>query len=89
LEKYYIEKFFEDITEMVEIRTNEGNNKSILYTKLPLMKFLSKETRKDFNKCVNRDNETSKKNFLMSYIEYFFKEIKYYKKYRNKWSFFF
>ena len=89
LEKYYIEKFFEDITEMVEIRTNEGNNKFILYTKLPSMKFLSKETQKDFNKSVNRDNETSKKNDLMRYIEYFFKEIKYFKKYRNKWNFFF
>jgi len=88
LEKYYIEKFFEDITEMIEIRTNEGNNKFILYTKLPCMKFLSKETQKDFNKTVNRDNETSKKNDLMRYIEYFFKEIKHYKKYRNKWSFF-
>ena len=88
LEKYYIEKFFEDITEMIEIRTSEGNNKFILYTKLPSMKFLSKETQKDFNKSVNRDNETSKKNDLMRYIEYFFKEIKYYKKYRNKWSFF-
>ena len=89
LEKYYIEKFFEDITEMIEVRTKEGNNKFILYTKLPSMKFLSKETQKDFNKSVNRDNETSKKNDLMKYVEYFIKEIKYYKKFRNKWSFFF
>ena len=89
LEKYYIEKFFEDITSSVEVRENDGTNKSIIYTKLPVMKFLSKETRKEFKKNVNRDNETCKKNDLMRYIEYFFKEIKYYEKYHNKWDLFF
>jgi hypothetical protein len=61
LEKYYIQKFFEDITKIIEIRTDERINKQIIYTKLPIMKFLSKETKKQFQKNANRDNETTKK----------------------------
>jgi len=87
LEKYYIQKFFEDITKIIEIRTDEGINKQIIYTKLPIMKFLSKETRKQFHKNANRDNETTKKNDLMKYIEYFIKEIKYFKKNYYKWDY--
>ena len=89
LEKYYIEKFFEDITSKVEICTNEGINKFVIYTKLPVMQFLSKETKIDFKENVNRDNETTKKYDLIRYIQYFLKEIKYYKKYHNKWDFWF
>ena len=87
LEKYYIEKLFEDITRILEIRTNEGICKTIIYTKLPLMKFLSKESKIEFNQNVNRDNETSKKYDLIRHIDYFLKEINYYKKYKNKWNF--
>ena len=86
IEKYFIEKFFETITSTVEIRTNEGINKTIIYTRLPIMQLLSQSTRLEFYKNVNRDNETSKKNDLMKYIEYFIKEIKYYRKYNNKWD---
>ena len=86
IEKYFIEKFFEKITSTVEIRTNEGINKTIIYTRLPIMQLLSQSTRLEFYKNVNRDNETSKKNDLMKYIEYFIKEIKYYRKYNNKWD---
>ena len=86
IEKYFIEKFFEKVTSTVEIRTNEGINKTIIYTRLPIMQLLSQSTRLEFYKNVNRDNETSKKNDLMKYIEYFIKEIKYYRKYNNKWD---
>ena len=86
IEKYFIEKFFEKITSTVEIRTNEGISKTIIYTRLPIMRLLSQSTRLEFYKNVNRDNETSKKNDLMKYIEYFIKEIKYYRKYNNKWD---
>ena len=86
LEKYYIEKFFENITTTVEVRTNEGINKTVIFTRLPAMQLLSKSTKIEFKKNVNRDNETSKKNDLIKYIEYFIKEIKYYKKYNNKWD---
>jgi len=89
LEKYYIQKFFEDITKIIEIRTDEGINKQIIYTKLPIMKFLSKETKKQFQKSANRDNETTKKNDLMKYIEYFIKEINYFKKNYYKWDYVF
>ena len=86
LEKYYIEKFFENITTTVEVRTNKGINKTVIFTRLPAMQLLSKGTKIEFKRSVNRDNETSKKNDLMKYIEYFIKEIKYYKKYNNKWD---
>ena len=81
-EMYYIEKFFEDITRNVEIRTNEGI-KSVIYTKLPLMQYLSKETKIEFNENINRDSELSKKYDILRYLEYFIKEIKYYKKKQN------
>ena len=87
LEKYYIEKFFEKITTTVEIRTNLNEiNKTVIYTHLPTMKFLSNGTKIEFVKNVNRDNEINKKNDLMRYIEYFIKEINYYKKYHKKWD---
>ena len=86
VEKYYIEKLFEEITRTVEIRTNDGINRLIIYTKLPIMKFLSKETKIEFNENVNRDNETTKKYDLMRYVEYFIKEIRYFKKYQNRWN---
>ena len=53
------------------------------------MQFLSKETKIDFQDNLKRDNETSKKYGLIRYIEYFQKEIIYYKKYLNKWQFLF
>ena len=86
VEKYYIEKFFEKITTTVEVRTSEGINKTVIFTRLPAMQLLSEGTKNEFKRNVNRDNETSKKNDLMKYIEYFIKEIKYYKKYNNKWD---
>ena len=88
LEKYYIEKFFEKITTTVEIRTNisERTNKTVIYTHLPTMKLLSRGTKIEFIRNVNRENEINKKNDLMRYIEYFIKEIKYYKKYNKKWN---
>ena len=89
LEKYYIERFFGDITSIVEIRTKEEIKKFVIYTKLPLMQFLSDETKSDFIRKVNRETESSKKNDLVRYIDFFLQEIKYYKKYHNKWDFWF
>ena len=89
LEKYYIERFFGDITNIVDIRTNEGTKKLVIYTKLPFMQFLSEETKLGFIRKVNRDSESSKKNDLIRYIDFFIQEIKYYKKYHNKWDFWF
>ena len=85
-EKFYISKFFEEITKILEIRTYDKINKTIIYTQLPEMKYLSKGTKIELIKNVNRDNETSKKYDLMRYVEYFFKEIKYNNKYNNKWD---
>jgi hypothetical protein len=53
------------------------------------MQFLSEETKLGFIRKVNRDSESSKKNDLIRYIDFFIQEIKYYKKYHNKWDFWF
>ena len=85
-EKFYIGKFFEGITKILEIRTRDRINKTIIYTKIPEMKNLSKGTKLELMTNINRDNETSKKYDLMRIIEYLFKEIKYNYKYNNKWD---
>ena len=43
------------------------------------MIYLSKGTKRQFEHKVNRENEITKKNDLVRYLEYFHKEIEYYK----------
>ena len=52
----------------------------ILFTKFPLMKYISYQTKYEFRENVNRDSEFSKKYDLIKYIEYFIEEINYNKK---------
>ena len=51
------------------------------------MQYLSNESKIEFNENVNRDNEMSKKYDILRYLEYFIKEIRYYKKRQNKRNF--
>ena len=62
-------------------------NKLILFTRLPLIKFLSKETKLEFWENVNRDSEVSKKYDLIKYIDYFLEEIYYNKNNQTKFDF--
>ena len=82
IEKFYIIKFFESITETVEVRTGDSSsiNQTVIFTVLPEMIYLSEGTKIEFVNNVNRDSETTKKNDLVRHIEYFQKEIKYYQK---------
>ena len=91
IEKFYIVKFFEGITETVEVRTGDvsGMNQTVIFTVLPEMIYLSEGTKIEFVKNVNRDSETTKKNDLIRHIGYFQKEIKYYQKRRGLLSRFF
>ena len=86
VENFYIIKFFESITETVEVRTEDINNRNsiVIFTKLPDIQYLSKDTKNEFEKNVKRTSETSKKNDLVEHIDLFIKEIKYNKKIKSK-----
>ena len=79
IERFYIVKFFESITSTIEVRNEESTNQIVIFTKIPEMIYLSKGTKEEFVQNVNRDSEISKKNDLVRHLEYFHKEIEYYK----------
>ena len=87
IERYFIEKFFEGIISTIEIINQNKNNKMILFTKFPLMKYITYQTKYEFRENVNRDSEFSKKYDLIKYIEYFIEEINYNKKNKIKFNF--
>ena len=87
IEKYFIEKFFEKILSKIEVIKQNKENKIILFTRYPLIKFLSKETKLEFWENVNRDSEVSKKYDLIKYIDYFLEEINYNKNNETKFIF--
>ena len=83
IEHYYIIKFFESITKTIEVRTEEAINQTVIFTQPPEMIYLSNGTKSEFEREVDRDSETSKKNDLVTHVTYFQKEINYY---QNKQS---
>ena len=87
IEKYFIEKFFEGIISTIEIINQNKNNKIILFTKFPLMKYITYQTKSEFRENVNRDSEFSKKYDLIKYIDYFIEEINYNKRNKTKFNF--
>ena len=82
IELFYIVKFFESITETIEVRTEDPSNRNqtVVFTVLPEMIYLSEASKLEFIKIVDRESETTKKNDLMRHVTYFIKEIKYYQK---------
>ena len=86
IEKYFIEQFFEGTISSIEIITSNKENKIILFTRFPSLKYISKETKKKFRVTVNRDSETSKKYDLIKHIDYFIGEINYHKNHNNKFN---
>ena len=85
IEKYFIEKFFEEIITTIEIINQYKKNKIVIFTKFPLFKYLSNESKIRFIEHVNRDNETSKKYDLIKYVDYFIEEIKFNKDHKRKY----
>ena len=79
IELFYIVKFFESITETIEVRTEDPSNRNqtVVFTVLPEMIYLSEASKLEFIKIVDRESETTKKNDLMRHVTYFIKEIKY------------
>ena len=84
IEHYFIIKFFESITTTVEVIKKGTENQTVIFTLPPEINYLSKGTKSEFEREVNRESETSKKNDLIRNVIYFQKEIKYY---QNKQSY--
>ena len=80
IENYYIIKFFESITKVVEIRLpSEGRNTSVIFTVPSEVVFLTERTKEEFIYNVDRKNENSKKFELVRGIPFFQFEIEYFK----------
>ena len=80
IEHYYIVKFFEYITEVVEIRLpHERRNVNVIFTIPCEMIHLSEMTKEEFVYNVDRNSENSKKFELIRSISLFQLEIEYFK----------
>ena len=80
IENYYIIKFFESITKVVEIRLpNEGRNTNVIFTVPSEIVYLTERTKEEFIQNVDRKNENSKKFELVRGIPLFQLEIEYFK----------
>lgn len=77
MEIYLIIKFFEEITQTVEIKTEDKKVQRVIFTVLPSIKYLSEETKLEFITTVNRENEYTKLNGLMESVNLFKEEIEY------------
>ena len=80
IENYYIIKFFEIITKVVEIRLpTEERNVDVIFTVPCEMEYLTEMTKEEFVYNVNRKNENTKKFELVKSIPLFQLEIEYFK----------
>ena len=80
IEHYYIIKFFEMITKVVEIRLpHEQRNVNVIFTVPSGINYLTNMTKKEFIYNVDRSNENSKKCELVRSVPLFQLEIEYFK----------
>ena len=80
IEKYYVIKFFELITKVVEIRLpHEQRNVNVIFTVPSGINYLTSMTKKEFIHNVDRSNENSKKCELVRNVPIFQLEIEYFK----------
>ncbi len=80
IEHYYIIKFFESITKVVEIRLpQEHRNVNVIFTVPCEMIHLTEMTKEEFVQYVDRTNENSKKCELVRNLPLFQLEIEYFK----------
>ena len=80
IENYYIIKFFEIITKVVEIRLPaEERNVNVIFTVPCEMLYLTEMTKEEFVYNVDRKNENTKKFELVKSIPLFQLEIEYFK----------
>jgi hypothetical protein len=75
-QNYFAVKFFESITMSVLVQ-KEDSVIRVLFTKNPLIPYLSANTRNEFLQQVNRETRYTKLFSLVEYSEYFYEEILY------------
>ena len=86
IENYYVIKFFESITKVVEIRLpSEGRNTSVIFTIPSEVVYLTERTKEEFIANVDRKNENTKKFELVRGILFFQLEIEYFKNTKVSW----
>ena len=86
IEHYYIVKFFEHITKVVEIRLpQEHRNVNVIFTIPNEMIHLTEMTKEEFVQNVDRNSENSKKFELIRSISLFQLEIQYFKNTKVSW----
>ena len=86
IEHYYIIKFFEYITRVIEIRLpQEHRNVNVIFTIPCEMIHLTEMTKEEFVQNVDRNSENSKKFELIRSISLFQLEIEYFKNTKVSW----
>ena len=86
IEHFYIVKFFEHITKVVEIRLpQEHRNVSVIFTIPCEILYLTEMTKEEFVQDVDRNSENSKKFELIRSISLFQLEIEYFKNTKVSW----
>ena len=86
IENYYIVKFFEYITRVVEIRLpHEHRNVNVIFTVPCEMIYLTEMTKEEFVYNVDRNSENSKKFELIRSVSLFQLEIEYFKNTKVSW----
>jgi hypothetical protein len=76
LEVFFIVRFFEEITQQVEVQY-EHSISTVIFTVIPTIKQLSKESKKEFLHNVDRENQFTKLEQLLDNVDYFCEEIDY------------
>jgi hypothetical protein len=77
IEYYYIIKFFEDITQFVEVQMPDYSLSTVIFTVMPTIKQLSAESKDEFLEFVDRENQYTKLEALIKNVNYFCEEIDY------------
>ena len=83
-ENYFTVKFLETITREVWIQGEDTKPQLVIFTLNPLINLITQESKTNFYRTVQRDSRSSKLFGLVEYCNYFFIEINYNKKRRNK-----
>lgn len=75
LENFYIIRLFEPIVKSISIKLQNNNLHNIVFITIPGNQLISKNSKSDFLKNINRENQFTKLSGLITESEYFLDEI--------------
>ncbi len=85
IQTFYVIKFFENITRSIEVQLDgEKSTNIVIYTINPDIQYLTKSTKIDFLKNVNRHSRYAKLFSLIENCDYFLDEINFNKENARK-----